>query len=82
MNQALARLRSEWDAVEAIDVDDSTSAEAGSLAVRHGLRGMDAIHLASAVLLAEAEPVVVTWDVALQRAAQAEGLAVSVQRTA
>jgi hypothetical protein len=39
---------------------------------------MDAIHLASAVLLAEAEPVVVTWDVALQRAAQAEGLAVSV----
>lgn len=82
MNQALTRLRSEWDAVEAIDVDESTSAEAGSLAVRHGLRGMDAIHLASAVLLAEAEPVVVTWDAALQRAAQAEGLAVSVQRTA
>lgn len=82
MNQALTRLRSEWDAVEAIDVDDSTSAEAGSLAVRHGLRGMDAIHLASAVLLAEAEPVVVTWDAALQRAAKAEGLAVSVQRTA
>jgi hypothetical protein len=39
---------------------------------------MDAIHLASAVLLAEAEPVVVTWHVALHRAAQAEGLAVSV----
>ena len=78
MTQALARLQSEWDAVEAIDVDDSTSAEAGSLAVRHGLRGMDAIHLASAVLLAEAEPVVVTWDATLRRAAQAEGLAISL----
>ncbi|HEY7345318.1 MAG TPA: type II toxin-antitoxin system VapC family toxin [Gaiella sp.] len=78
MREALTRLRSEWAAVEAIDVDDSTSAKAASLAVRHGLRGMDAIHLASAVLLAEAEPVVVTWDVALHRAAQAEGLAVSV----
>jgi hypothetical protein len=77
MNDALRRLHSEWDAVEALDVDEATSATASPLAVRHGLRGMDAIHLASAVLLAEARPVVVTWDADLRRAALAEGLAVS-----
>lgn len=78
MNEALASLQREWDAVEAIDLDGSTSAQAASLAVRHGLRGMDAVQLASAVLLADVEPVVVTWDTALRRAAQAEGLATSI----
>jgi len=40
---------------------------------------MDAIHLASALLVADARPVVVTWDVELRRAASAEGLAVAVK---
>jgi hypothetical protein len=76
MNDALRRFRSEWLAIEAIDVDDVTSDAAGLLALRHGLRGMDAIHLASATLIAKARPVVVSWDVELLRAASAEGLAV------
>ncbi len=78
MNESLTRLRSEWDAVEAIDVDESIAAHAGSLAVRHGLRGMDAIHLASAILLVEAEPVMVTWHADLRRAAHSEGLPTSL----
>ena len=78
MREALAGLQREWDAVEALDVDGSTSVDAAALAVRHGLRGMDAIHLASAVLFADVDPVLVTWDTALQRAARAEGLTTSI----
>jgi predicted nucleic acid-binding protein len=78
MTDALRRLLAEWDAVEAVDVDEPIAGAAGSLAVRHRLPGMDAIHLASAMLVAEARPVVVTWDVELRRAASAEGLAVAV----
>lgn len=78
MTEALAGLEREWDAVEALDVDASTSVDAASLAVRHGLRGMDAIHLASALLLSEVDPVLVTWDTALQRAARSEGLVTSI----
>lgn len=78
MTDALRRLLAEWEAVEAVDVDESIAGAAGSLAVRHRLPGMDAIHLASAMLVAEARPVVVTWDVELRRAASAEGLAVAV----
>jgi predicted nucleic acid-binding protein len=77
-SEALRRLRSEWDAVEALDVDDELSHVAGQVAVRHGLQGMHAIHLASALTVAAASPVVVTWDAALRRAARSEGLAVSV----
>ncbi len=78
MGEALTGLQREWDAVEALGVDGLTSDEAASLAVRHGLRGMDAIHLASAVLLVDVAPIVVTWDTSLRRAAETEGLAVSV----
>ncbi len=78
MTDGLRRLLAEWEAVEAVVVDETIASAAGPLAVRHGLRGMDAIHLASALLVADARPVVVTWDVELRRAASAEGLAVAV----
>jgi uncharacterized protein len=77
-NEALRRLDAEWDAVTPVDVDDRLTRAAGLIAVRHGLRGMDAIHLASALSIARAHPVVVSWDPALRRAAQSEGLAISV----
>jgi uncharacterized protein len=74
----MKRMDAEWDAITPVDVDDRLTHTAGSIAVRHGLRGMDAIHLASALSFARAHPVVVTWDRALRRAAQAEGLAISL----
>ena len=61
--QGIVSLRSleiEWAAVFALDTDAVTARLAGSLAVRHGLRGMDAIHLASALRVATGGPVVVT----------------------
>lgn len=67
-----------WQLVVTFDVDDRVTRAAGALAIRHGLHGMDAIHLASAMVVAAARPLMVTWDADLRRAARAEGLAVSV----
>jgi len=60
-----------------IKASEALIQEAASLAERHRLRGYDAIHLASAILLKNrlAEPVVFSsWDVALEAAARREGL--------
>ena len=73
----LRRLHAEWASVVALDVDEIVSRRAGNLAARHGLRGMDAIHLASAMVLEASDPVLVTWDAELRAAAQVEGLDVS-----
>lgn len=77
-SSALRSLEIEWAAVFALDTDAVTARLAGSLAGRHGLRGMDAIHLASALRVATGGPVVVSWDADLRRAAGAEGLAVAI----
>lgn len=76
-SSALATFREEWSSLFPVEVEAVTGHYAGVLASRHGIRGMDAIHLASALLLREARPTVVTWDVELRRAAEAEGLMVA-----
>ena len=75
--ESLRTLQAEWSSVVALEVDEFTSRRAGELATHHGLRGMDAIHLASASLLARARPTLATWDADLRAAAVAEGLDVS-----
>lgn len=47
------------------------------LGPRHQLKGADAVHLASALVLDDASLVFATWDRRLHRAASAEGLAVA-----
>lgn len=62
-----------WHQVVVIGVERPLLRFASSLAEVHGLRGYDAVHLASA--LAITEPVIfASSDVALRRAAQTEGL--------
>jgi predicted nucleic acid-binding protein len=60
-----------------VDLGESLARLAGDLAERHGLRGFDAIHLASAVemrgMVGEA-PVFCCYDERLQAAATAEAL--------
>lgn len=46
---ALDRFRESWSRLLAILVSVPVATRAGALAVKHGLRGMDAIHLASYV---------------------------------
>jgi len=69
-----------WDAVQTLDVDLRLSARAGELASRHLLRGMDALHLASALEVAAPElPVAfATFDRALAHAARAERLSTPI----
>jgi len=74
---ALDDLDSAWVRMYTHDLDDSLAVFAGAIAGRHGLRALDAVHLATALTVARANPVVVSWDRDLRRAAEAEGLAVA-----
>ncbi len=59
-----------------VTIDRDITREAGKLSEIHDLRALDALHLASALLLGNST-VLVTWDVELARAARAAGLAVA-----
>ncbi|MFN2521226.1 MAG: type II toxin-antitoxin system VapC family toxin [Candidatus Limnocylindria bacterium] len=66
-----------WAEVAVIELDGAVSVAAADLADRHGLRGMDAIQLASALWTrdsAERPIAFATWDDRLRRAAREEGL--------
>lgn len=67
-----------WGSVVEIRLDGELPRIAGLLADRHGLRALDAIHLASALSIATPEdpPTLVTFDRQLAEAALAEGLTV------
>jgi uncharacterized protein len=60
----------------AIGVDEKLILMAGRLASELDLRGYDAVHLATALSLAEHDVVFVSWDRGLCRAANEAGLAV------
>lgn len=49
--EAVASLDEEWETYEGLSVTESVARLAGDLAERHALRGFDAIHLASALLV-------------------------------
>lgn len=52
-------------------------ASAGQLARTHGLRGADAVHLASALAVRDPELIVAVWDRRLHSAALATGCRVA-----
>jgi uncharacterized protein len=66
-----------WAAVGVVELTPRVGQRAGELAVSHSLRGADGIHLASALALTEAEPVMAVWDLRLQGGAMAAGLSVA-----
>ena len=78
---AFSRLKSafdnDWDDYLIVKVTDELVRLAGDLAEKHGLKGFDAIHLASAVTLHHelSTPIVFScFDEKLQTASQSEGL--------
>ncbi len=56
--------------------DPALVRDAASLGAEHGLRALDALHVASALTLWEAGPVLVSWDERQRRGAAAAGLPV------
>ena len=78
---AFRALRRDWDRLAVVDFREI---EAGRLAAKYGLRGFDAIHLSSAVIIASApagpDLLFSSFDVALNRAAAGERLQVLAPR--
>lgn len=67
-------VRTDWKHIIALDIDEQLAAD---LALKHCLRGYDAVHLASALCLAAKEQVKVlfsSYDQQLMQAAKGEGL--------
>lgn len=80
LDQAQQMFRKDWTGLHRIDVDDAVNRQVDELLGRHPLRGADAIHLASALLLRDLVKVSVTFacaDIALVNAARAEGLTIA-----
>lgn len=67
-------LRREWPAFGIVEVDERLAEHAASLTLEHDLRSLDALHLASALIL-PAGLILATWDRRLHAAAGATGLA-------
>ena len=61
-------------ALRMVELTESLEDGAGHLADTHALSGFDAIHLASALTLADAPVILASWDRRLLRAARAIGL--------
>jgi len=64
-----------WAAVRPVELTPSVEQRAGDLAAAHGLRGADAVHLASALAIGADDLVVAVWDRRLRDGATAMGLA-------
>lgn len=74
--RALDDFESLQDELSLIGIDAQLAREAGQLAEEFGLRGYDAVHLASALSTGE-EITLVSWDEDLRRAAIHNGCAVA-----
>lgn len=75
--QALATFRRQWPAYVRLPLMEATTSRAGALAWEHGLRGYDAVHLATTVLWQEALGTKVTlasFDTQLLAVAAAIGM--------
>lgn len=77
---AVRRFRAEWPELEVVEVNPQLSESAAGLAVEEGLRTLDALHLASALLVAEDDLVLATWDRRLWRAAKRRRLGLLPER--
>ena len=66
--------RDEWPLFSVIDVDQELVETAAELAVDESLRTLDALHLASALVLPGADRILATWDERLWSAAESRGV--------
>lgn len=64
-----------------VEVDGDVVDSAAVIGVRHSLRGIDSIHVASALGLRAFDPLLVSWDDRQRHAADAEGIAVYPETT-
>jgi len=75
--QSLRNFERTFEQLASIEVDEQLALAAGERAASFGLRGADAVHLATALALGAEEVTFVTWDQDLADAAASAGLAVA-----
>jgi predicted nucleic acid-binding protein len=66
-----------WAATRPVGLTERVTAHAGQLAGQHGLRGADAVHLASALAVDVDELVFAVWDRRLRAGVKATGIALA-----
>ncbi len=71
---ATGPVREEWPVFGLIEVDQRLVEDAAELAIVSGLRSLDALHLAAALVLPRDDLRLATWDRRLHMAASAKGL--------
>lgn len=76
----IKRFTALWDEVAVVEVDEPLCLHAAQLTADRGLPTLDALHLSSALAVADDDLVVATWDRRLWDAARDEGLAVLPRR--
>ncbi len=79
--RALKDWRQFWAATRVVELTEPIADAAGALVTRFVLGGADAVHLASVLALADADPLMVAWDVRLRTAADEAGLVVAPARS-
>jgi predicted nucleic acid-binding protein len=77
LRDAKGALETRFQEVDVVEVTDGVVRRAGDLCDSHALRGYDAVHLASALLIDTPDVVLATWDVELAEAARIVGLDVA-----
>jgi predicted nucleic acid-binding protein len=63
-----------WAAVRPVELTAAIERHAGQLARSHALRGADAVHLASALAIADPDLIIAIWDRRLHTGAATTGL--------
>jgi predicted nucleic acid-binding protein len=66
-----------WASVRPVELTAAVERHAGQLARTHALRGADAVHLASALALADPDLIIAAWDRRLHSGAATAGLHVA-----
>lgn len=69
-----------WASMRPVELSADVVRASGELARRHGLRGAEAVHLASALALDTTDLVVAVWDRRLHAGAAAAGLATAPRK--
>lgn len=74
---AVSRFERDWETLKVILIDDVLCRRAADIGVAHGLRTLDALHLAAAERAGGPELTFVTFDTRLAEAARAMGFPVA-----
>lgn len=77
LDEAKGKLRRLWTQTQVIDFDEPLAVSAGEAAEEFGLRGYDAVHLATVLTLDDESLLIASWDADLRSAALEVGLRVA-----